>query len=205
MARIGILGGTFNPPHVAHLICAQEAAAQLGLDTVTLLPAGRPPHKPVEDEPGAEHRLAMCALAAAGDQRLMVSRMEIDRPGPSYTLDTLKALGERGDQELTFIVGGDMAASLPDWHEPEAVLALARLAVAERAGARRERILRAVAGLRGVRERLCFLDVPRVDISSSMVRARVGAGRPIRYLVCDAVADYIAAHGLYRGAGEVGA
>jgi nicotinate (nicotinamide) nucleotide adenylyltransferase len=139
--KLGILGGTFNPPHVGHLVCAQEAHAQLDLDRVVLMPAGIPPHKDVADDPGAEARLALCERAIDGDERLAVSRLELDRPGRSYTVDTLRALRESSPQDdLTFIVGGDMARSLPSWREPAAVLELASVAVAERAGAEREQI-----------------------------------------------------------------
>ena len=204
MARIGILGGTFNPPHIGHLVCAQEAASQLGLDTVVLMPVHEPPHKEAIDDPGAEHRLELCRLAASKDGRLAVSDFEARRPGRSFTVDTLRALHETspGD-ELTFIVGGDMARTLPEWREPEEVLALATLAVAEREGAKRDEIAERVAGLRGG-DRIAFFDMPRIDVSSSMVRERVAAGRPIRYLVPDEVAEYIGAHGLYGAAATVG-
>lgn len=203
--RVGILGGTFNPPHLAHLVCAQEAHAQLGLDRVLLMPAGEPPHKRVAPgDPSPEQRFELCRLAAAGDERLEVSRLELERPGRSYTADTLRLLRERRpDDELVFIVGGDMAASFPSWHEPEAVLALATLAVAERRGTVRAAIERALAPLAGA-ERVAYFDMPRIDISSSELRARVAQGRPIRYLVPDAVAEAIAAEGLYHGVrGEV--
>jgi nicotinate-nucleotide adenylyltransferase len=197
--RVGLLGGTFNPPHLGHLVCASEACAQLGLDRVLLVPTARPPHKEVEADPGAEHRAAMCEAAVGGDDRLGVSRLELERAGLSYTLDTLTALHDREpEDELTFIVGGDMAHSLPTWHEPEAVLRLARLAVAERAEVRRTDIAERLAPLSGA-DRVTFFDMPRIDVSSSDVRRRVVAGRPIRYLVPDAVAAYIRDHDLYRG------
>ena len=139
--RIGILGGTFNPPHLGHLICAQEAYLQLGLDRVTLIPARIPPHKSVEDEPGAEHRLELCRLAIRGDERFQVSDLEIGRDGPSYTVDTLEELHSSSqDHELFLIVGGDIAAGLPNWHEPERVLSLATLAVARRRGTSRTEV-----------------------------------------------------------------
>src|SRR4051794_25199310 len=162
------------------------------------MPVSVPPHKEVGEEPGAEHRLEMCRLAVAKDERLEVSRLELDREGPSYTADTLRAIHETapGD-DLTFIVGGDMAHSLPTWHEPEAVLGLATLAVAERVGARRVEIEEQLAGLAGG-ERVRFFAMPRIDLSSSDIRRRVREGRPIRYLVPDEVARYIGAQGLYR-------
>ena len=196
--KLGLLGGTFNPPHLGHLVCAQEAFVQLGLDRVVFMPVFAPPHKEAERDPGVEHRVALCVRAVADDPRFTVSRLEADTPGRSYTLDTLSRLHESSpDDELTFIVGGDMAYSLPTWHEPEAVLALATMAVAEREGVGRTDITERLAGLAGA-EKIRFFDMPRLDISSSLIRRRVAAGLPIRYLVPDAVADYIAAEGLYR-------
>ena len=198
--KLGILGGTFNPPHIGHLICAQEALDRLALDRIVLMPAGRPPHKEVAADPGAEARLAMCEAAVAGDERLGVSRLELDREGRSYTVDTLRALHDQHPQDdLTFIVGGDMARSLPTWREPEAVLELATLAVAERAGSEREEIRGELRSLRGATEqRVRFFEMPRIDISSSLVRERVASGRPIRHLVPDAVAQAISQNGWYR-------
>ena len=199
MAAIGILGGTFNPPHVAHLLCASEARWQLGLDQVLLLPAGVPPHKPMAEDPGIEHRLAMCHLAVRGHEEwLAVSELEAQCSGPSYTVDTLREIHATfpGD-ELTLIVGGDMAWSLPSWREPEAILELATVAVAERAGARREEVRARLAGMAGA-HRITYIDVPRLDISSSALRRRVREGRPIDYLVADAVADYIEQRRLYQ-------
>ncbi len=198
MARVGILGGTFNPPHIAHLVCAQEARDQLGLDRVLLMPALVPPHKEVPDDPGADARLAMCRLATAGDPGLEVSSLELEREGPSYTVDTLRVLHDRepGD-ELTFIVGGDMAESLPSWREPREVLRLARLAVTQRDESRAERLVQTLAPLHDG-SRVTFFDMPRLDVSSTDLRRRVSDGRPIRHLVPGAVADEIAAHDWYR-------
>ena len=199
--RVAILGGTFNPPHLAHLLCASEAADQLGLDRVILMPVFTPPHKEVPEEPGAEVRLGLCELAVADDDRLEVSRLEIDRGGPSFTVDTLRELHARHpEHELIFIVGGDMAVSLPTWKDPRMVLELATLGVAERSGATRRDITERLTAEYGddVSDRLTFFDMPRMDISSSEIRRRVAAGRTIRYLVPDAVADHIAEHGLYR-------
>ncbi|MDX6667725.1 MAG: nicotinate-nucleotide adenylyltransferase [Solirubrobacteraceae bacterium] len=200
MARIGILGGTFNPPHIGHVACARAAAEQLGLDGVWLMPVAAPPHKRAEQDPGAEHRLALCRLAADEDERLSASAFEIERGGPSYTVDTLAALrADRPDDELTFVAGGDMAMSLPDWREPARVLELATFAVAERDALRREQIVAALGALPGA-DRIAFLDMPRVDVSSSRVRERVAAGEPVEDLVPAAVARYIEQRGLYRPA-----
>jgi nicotinate-nucleotide adenylyltransferase len=197
VARLGLLGGTFNPPHIAHLVCARQALAQLGLDRVLLVPVREPPHKQAEADPGVEHRVELCRRAVAGDERLDVSRIDADVPGPSFTVDTLHRLHERcpGDQ-LTFIVGGDMAFSLPTWREPEAILELAELGVAEREGVRRADILERLSGLRT--ERVRFFDMPRLDVSSSLIRRFVAAGRPMRYLVPIGVEAYIEQAGLYR-------
>jgi nicotinate-nucleotide adenylyltransferase len=198
--RIGIMGGTFNPPHLAHLICAQEAYLQLGLDRVTLIPARIPPHKPVEDEPGPEHRLELCRLAIQGDEhRFEVSDVEIAREGPSYTVDTLDELHSSApEHELFLIVGGDIAAGLPDWREPERVLSLATLAIAKRRGTSRAAVDDALGVLRGG-ERAQFFRMPRIAISSTMLRERVRAGHSIRYYVPDPVVSYIDRHRLYSG------
>jgi nicotinate-nucleotide adenylyltransferase len=197
--RIGILGGTFNPPHLGHLVCGQEAYLQLGLDRVMLIPARIPPHKAVEDEPGPHHRLELCRVAVEGDDRFEVSELELSREGPSYTVDTLEELHERSpDSELFLILGGDIAAGLPEWRAPDRVLSLATVAIAMRPGTERsaiERALQAVAG----GERARMFEMPEIGVSSTMVRDRVGQGQPIKYLVPDGVAAYVDAHGLYRG------
>jgi nicotinate-nucleotide adenylyltransferase len=197
--RIGILGGTFNPPHIAHLICAQEAHLQLGLDRVVFMPAARSPFKTEEEEPGAEHRLELCRAAVASDRRFEVSAIELERPGPSYTVDTLEILHSQApDNELFLIVGGDVAAGLPGWRRPERVLSLARLAVAERRGTPRESIESALEGLDGG-ERAAFFRMPRIEVSSTMLRERIRSGDPISYLVPEGVRSYIERHHLYGG------
>ena len=195
--RIGIFGGTFNPPHLGHLICAQEAYLQLQLDQVMLIPARVPPHKPVEEEPGAEHRLELCRLAVQRDERFTVSEIEIDRPGPSYTVDTLAELHSRApDNELFLIVGGDIAAGFAQWHQPERVLSLATLAIAKRRGTTRRSVNAALDQLKGG-ERAAFFRMPRIALSSTMIRERVRAKQPIDYLVPDPVIRYIDEHHLY--------
>jgi nicotinate-nucleotide adenylyltransferase len=198
MPAVGILGGTFNPPHLGHLVMAQEARAQLGLDCVLLIPVAIPPHKELPDDPGPEVRLGLCEAAVAGDEGFAVSRIELDRGGASFTVDTLREIHATapGD-DLTFIVGADVAQGLTSWREPEQVLELATLAVAEREGIARQDIADRVAALRGA-DRLAFFDMPRIDISSSAIRRRVRDGRPIRYLVPDAVRVAIDDQELYR-------
>ena len=195
--RLGILGGAFNPPHTGHLVCAQEAVVQLELDKVLFMPVGQAPHRDLEGDPGAEERLEMVERATADDERFEVSRLEVDREGPSYTSDTLRALREsRPDDELFLILGGDQAASLPAWHEPEEVLALATVAVVERVSWSRNAIGIRVSRLKGERQ-IRYLDMPLIQISSSVIRRRVAGGQPIRYLVPDGVAAYVREHGLY--------
>lgn len=195
--RLGILGGAFNPPHLGHLWLAQEAHARLGLDQVLLVPVGRAPHRTLVGDPGARQRLRMVELASAGDERLAASPIEVERPGTSYSVDTLTALRETAPAaDLTLILGADQARRLGEWHRSEDVLGLARLAVAEREGATRDDVVAELDGLEGAEATIGFA-LPRIDVSSTLVRERVSAGLPIRYLVPDRVADHIAAENLY--------
>jgi nicotinate-nucleotide adenylyltransferase len=166
-----------------------------------LIPAGIPPHKPVEAEPGPQHRLQLCRLAIADDDRFTVSDLELRRDGPSFTVDTLKALSTQAPtNDLFLILGADIAAGLPEWHEPERVLELATVAIAKRRGTSRGAVTTALAGLEGG-ERARFFQMPSIGVSSTMLRRRVQAGQPIRYFVPDGVVDYIETHGLYRTPG----
>lgn len=177
---------------------------QLNLDRVILMPAGRPPHKPsLEGEPGPGHRLELCRRAVGSDPRFDVSDLEVRREGPSYTVDTLYELTSlMPDSELFLIVGGDVAAGLHTWHEPERVLSLATLAVAKRRGTARASIDRALSGLQGG-ERAEFFRMPRIGISSTEIRQRVQLQQPIKYLVPEPVASYIDEHRLYGGRKEL--
>jgi nicotinate-nucleotide adenylyltransferase len=164
------------------------------------MPMGQAPHRQIDQDPGAEVRARLCDYAVAPDERLTLSRLEVDRQGPSYTVDTLRLLRERSpEDELTLILGADQAARLASWRDPEGVLSLAAVAVAARAGLEQGAVLRHLDGLAGS-ERIAFFDIPRVDVSSTLVRERAASGRPIRYLVPDRVADYVEANRLY-GAG----
>jgi nicotinate-nucleotide adenylyltransferase len=195
--RVGIYGGVFNPPHHGHLVAAQEAHAQLGLDVVVWIPVGDAPHREIPGDPGAEARFEMVEMATAADERFRVSRIEIEREGPSYTADTLRELREREPEaEFFLILGGDQALALPAWHEPEAVLELATIAVFERGSSTRNAIAITLGRLRGA-ERVRFLNMPRIEISSTLVRRRAAGGQPIRYLVPDKVANFIGAQSLY--------
>jgi nicotinate-nucleotide adenylyltransferase len=187
----------FNPPHAGHLALARAAARELGLRRVLLTPALVPPHKPAKWDPGAEHRSSMCRLAIGEDPRLGVCTLELERPGPSYTVDTLRSIhASDPDAELTLIVGADMARTLARWREPREILKLARLAVAEREGSTRHEVLDALAPLDAA-PRVAFVDMPRLDVSSSLVRRDLTAGEPIDGLVGAEVARYIAEHELY--------
>ena len=201
--RIGLLGGVFNPPHIGHLVLAQEALARLALDKVVWVPVGRAPHREVPQDPGPEARFTMCEHATAGDERFSLSRFEVDRDEPSYTVDTLRALrAVRPDDEPVLLLGADQAAALPRWRDPEEVLRLAELAVVARGEQTRADVRAALAPLAGG-ERVRFFDMPRIDVSSTLVRERAAAGLPIRYLVPDKVASFIGAQSLYGAAAGV--
>jgi nicotinate-nucleotide adenylyltransferase len=179
--RIGIFGGSFDPIHHGHLLAAVALGETLGLDEVRLVVAARQPLKRDGHGAAAQDRAAMAELAVRGAERLVVSRVELARTGPSYTVDTLRAFrAERDDAELVLLLGADAARDLPSWREPDAIRGLARIEIFAR-------------GDEGGAHR-----VPRIDISSTDIRARVRLGRSIRYWVPDAVADYITAHRLYR-------
>jgi nicotinate-nucleotide adenylyltransferase len=196
-AAIGVLGSAFNPPHLGHLALAQEALWQLGLDEVVLVPTGEAPHKRIHDDPGRELRLAMTRLAAADDPRFTVSAVEVEREGPSYTYETLELLArEKGEPELVFVMGADAAVGFESWREPQRVIELARLAVAQRAGVAEADVGAVMRGL-GAESRATVLEMPQFGVSSSAVRERAAAGRPLRYLVPEAVARFIEEKGIY--------
>jgi nicotinate-nucleotide adenylyltransferase len=193
MRRIGIFGGTFDPPHVAHLALAEWAREQLRLDRVVFVPAARPPHKERRRITAATARVAMTRLAVRGNRAFKVSTIEVRRKGPSYTVDTVRAMHRAyPDAMLYLVVGEDSLREFHTWHAPDAILALARLAVADRPGSR----VRAAAKHA---HRVVRIRNPELQISSSAIRARARRGRSVRYLVPDAVARYIERHRLYSG------
>jgi nicotinate-nucleotide adenylyltransferase len=197
-AAIGVLGSAFNPPHLGHLALAQEAAWQLGLEEVVLVPTGHAPHKRIADDPGREARMEMTRLAAADNARFSVSSLEVDREGPSYTYETLEALAEeRADTELVFVMGADAAVALESWRNPERVVELAGIAVARRAGVADAEVMAAMRSL-GCEDRATMLEMPQFGVSSSAVRERAKQGRPLRYLVPEPVAELIEERGIYR-------
>jgi nicotinate-nucleotide adenylyltransferase len=198
LGRLGILGGTFDPPHVGHLVLAENARVQLALDRILFVLAGQPPHKPRQPITGGVRRAEMVEAAIAGNDAFCVSRVDLERPGPHYTVDTLALLHDRHpDAEFFFLMGGDSLEEFPHWRDAPGILRQTRLAVMPRWGARpdMERLERAVPG---ISQRLSWLDVPTLDISSTELRRRVRQDLPLRYLVPAAVETYIQALGLYE-------
>jgi nicotinate-nucleotide adenylyltransferase len=200
--RLGILGGTFNPPHVAHIALAKWALAQLELECVYLMPAHTSPHKlATQQDPGPEHRLRMCQLQSQGCEGVRVCAMEVRRGGVSYTVDTLRSIATaHPDVRLTLLLGADTACTLPSWREPDGLLKLTDLAVAQRTDSQAEDVLRCLA-LVDAKARVSFLQMPRIPVSSSQVRARIAAGEDIAQMVDARLADYIAARRLYTDSG----
>ena len=198
--RFGVLGGTFDPVHLGHLAAAEEAAYRFDLEQVLLVPARHQPLKAHDPWTADEHRLAMLRLAADDNPRLVVSPLELERPAPSYTVDTLRLLREvHGPScEIYFLLGIDAVNALDRWREPAALLRLARLVVMSRSDVREPNwpMLRAIAPNAG--DRIELLAVPDIDISSHELRRRIAAGEPIRYQVPDAVWAYIGAQKLYQ-------
>ena len=196
-ARIGILGGTFDPIHNGHLAIAEEARLASRLDRVLFVPASQQPLKRGTHIADPEQRLAMTQLACAPNIAFEVSRIELDRPGPSFTLTTLEALQSAQIGELHFILGEDALADLTRWHGAARVVELARIIAVGRPGSAPD-LTRILQALPALRERLTVLPGPALDISSTALRQRVAASQPIRYQTPDAVVEYINEHGLYR-------
>jgi nicotinate-nucleotide adenylyltransferase len=164
------------------------------------MPVGEAPHKEIEQDPGPEERYLMCDLAARGAEWLEASRAEVDREGPSYTVETLRHLeGEHADDEIVLVLGADRAKSLPQWREPEEIVRLATLAVTRRNGVGEDDVRASLVGLAGG-DRVRFFDMPAIDVSSTIVRERAATSRPFRFFVPEGVADRIEELGLYRGA-----
>jgi nicotinate-nucleotide adenylyltransferase len=195
---MGVFGGTFDPVHHGHLAIAEEAREALGLAVVRFVPAAASPFKSDRDVTPAEHRLAMVEAAIAGNPCFEASRMELERPAPSYTVDTLERLAGRAPLHLWLILSSEALAGLPRWREPHRILELARVAVVPRAGFDPLGPGWVAERFPGLEERFRFLGGPLLPISGSVVRRRAAAGRSVRYLVPDGVARYIVEHHLYR-------
>jgi len=197
--RVGVLGGTFDPVHVGHLIIAQEVLARLGLDGMLFVPARVSPFKREAQAAPAEDRVAMLELALQDEPRFRVSRVDLDRPAPSFTVDTLRILHQRlgGESELTFVMGADSLATFAEWRAPGEILRLARLACVTRPGTPLD-LAALRAALPSIEDRTDLVEGVEVGISSTDIRRRVAAGEPIRFQVPPLVERYIARHGLYR-------
>jgi nicotinate-nucleotide adenylyltransferase len=178
-------------------VLAQEAAAQLGLDRVLLVPAGEAPHRDIDPEPGRGVRFEMTRAAAVGNGLLEASDVEISREGPSYTARTLELLHDSEGSDLWFLMGADVAAGLESWHEPSRVLELAKCGIAARAGTQLDEAEAALERL-GAPDRAEIVRMPEIGVSSTRIRRRVAQGRPIRYLVPDGVLELIEAERLYK-------
>ncbi len=203
-ARYGILGGTFDPPHLGHLVLAQEIFTRLRLDRVWFVPTGSPPHKAEQRITAAEHRRTMVELAIADDERFGLSSIELERAGPSYTVDTLRLLRTQwGDVRISLVLGWDMLLYLPFWHDPRGVIAAAdEIATVHRPGfgGNSDELEQLVAQLPELRPKLTLVAAPQLEIAATALRERVATNLPIRYLVPDAVCEYIEANELYRRA-----
>ncbi len=189
--RTGIFGGTFDPPHIGHLIAAQDAGTELALDRVLFVPAAEPPHKQGQNITSASIRLEMLEAALRDQARFEICTLELQRAGPSFTVDTLRALHERWpDQELYLLIGADQAHTLPSWREPQHIARLARIVSLSRLG------VEALLAPQPLVQR--EVRVTRIDVSAHDIRQRVARGRPIRYLVPAAVEAFIYERGLYQ-------
>jgi nicotinate-nucleotide adenylyltransferase len=198
--NIGVMGGTFDPVHLGHLALAEEARRQLNMAEVIFVPAGHPYFKAAASISPAGHRLKMLELALADKPHFRISRIEIDRPGPSYAIDTVSGMKKEAgpDDELFFILGWDSLMSLPYWQDPKMLISMCRLVAAPRPGFPRPDINALEGLLPGIAQRAVVMDKPVMDISSTDIRQRVKNGLPIDHLVPETVAKYIREKGLYR-------
>jgi nicotinate-nucleotide adenylyltransferase len=188
---IGVFGSAFNPPHLAHRILLAEATWQLGLDRVIVVPTGDPYHKDLESDPGAEVRFRLAEAAFAGLPGVEVSAVEVAREGPSYTCETLEEIAEPlGKNEIHLLMGADAARGFAGWKSPERILELARIGIVGRPGTGRGEVESVFASL-GAADRIGFVDMPQVEISSSMIRRRIAAKQPFGHLVPAGVAQMI--------------
>lgn len=199
MKNIGVFGGTFDPIHLGHLIIAEEVRFQLSFDYILFVPAGQPWLKVNRVITPAAHRLAMLKLAIASNPDFQLSTVEIDRPGPSYTVDTIRILQLQLGKEakLYFILGWDSLGDLPQWREPTELVKLCSLVAIPRLGCLRPDLDFLDKVIPGVASKTIFVDIPFIGISSSEIRKRIAAGQSIRYLVPEGVERYIREHRLY--------
>jgi nicotinate-nucleotide adenylyltransferase len=195
--NVGVLGGTFDPIHIGHLVVAEEARIKLGLSEVLFVPAGQPWLKLERNITPATHRVEMVHRAIAGNPHFKLCTLEVERPGPSYTVDTLTMLQKQlgSEASLFFILGRDTLAELPLWKEPRKVVQLCRLVVPPRLGSRDLKHLE--TAIPELQDKVIQLDMPVIGISSSEIRQRIAQGLPIRYLVPAEVEKYITEHKIY--------
>jgi len=198
---VGVLGGTFDPIHNAHLLLAEQAREQFGLSRVLLLPSAHPPHKLNDGVTQAEHRYEMVVQAIADHPHFDVSRIELDRAGPSFTITTIRELKQAGLGEVYFITGADSILEMATWREPDSILAEAHVVAAPRPGFDIARAREALGPERLAKVRM--FDCPLMDISSTEIRRRVATGRSIRYMAPDCVAEYVRRCHLYQGLNAV--
>ncbi len=196
VGRIGVLGGTFDPIHYGHLAAAEEARAKLSLREVVFVVAGLPPHKLDEELTPAEDRYAMVELAIASNPHFSVSRIDMDRPGPSYTVDTIALLRQKWTEEIYFIMGMDSLMEIDTWHQPQRLIQLCRLVAVERPGFVPD-LERLEATMPGITARTEIIDIPQMEISSTDLQRRVREGLPIKYQLPPKVEQYIYKHRLY--------
>lgn len=195
--RVGILGGTFDPPHYGHLILAELAADSLALDRVLFVPAADPPHKGGL-RASAQHRVALVERAIAGNPRFALSRVDLDRPGPHYSVEMVQLVqAEFPGAALIFLIGGDSLRDLPTWSRPDELIKRVRLGVMRRPGSAPD-LTQLEREIPGLGERIDWIDAPQIEISASALARRVAAGLSIRYQTPDAVRAYIDDHQLYR-------
>lgn len=202
--RIGVFGGTFDPIHSGHLVIAEDVRRELGLDEVLFVPAGQPWLKAERDVTEAAHRLEMAMLATALNPHFNVSTIELERPGPTYTVDTIAELksGVAAGAELCFILGLDALAELPQWKDPERLVNMCRLVGVRRPGYEKIDLRSLESAVPGASEWVMMVDTPLIDVSATDIRSRVSQGISIQGLVPQTVEDYIAQHGLYRRGGK---
>ena len=199
MSSIGIFGGTFDPPHLGHLVLAAEARAQLGLERLLWVLTPTPPHKQNQVITPLEHRRAMLELAISDDPQFEFSTVEIDRPGPHYALDTVKLLARRNPAaNLVYLMGGDSLRDLPAWHQPtEFISACYSIGVMRRPSDLLD-LVTLEKSLPGLSSKVRFVDTPLIDIAAHEIRERIAGGRPFRYFLPREVYEYINEHKLYR-------
>jgi nicotinate-nucleotide adenylyltransferase len=199
--QIGLFGGTFDPPHLGHLILASEAYSQLGLDRLLWILTPDPPHKQDQAITSIEHRLAMVNLAIEDNPSFELSRVELDRPGPHYTLDTVESIAEQyPDADITPIIGGDSLRDLPKWHRPKELLYACHWVGVMRRPGEAPNLDELERELPGISSKIHYVDAPLLEIASREIRSRIANGRPYRYYLPLPVYEYISQHHLYQRA-----